>query len=86
MLASTTITFLPQDLSSRRDRDTSTGSATGAVEHLSDRRSSSLLDEPGPQVLLQRLMRSCGSLPQHRVRVCGDILDLYARHGAIMAP
>nr|WP_211278717.1 hypothetical protein [Mycobacterium lacus] len=43
-------------------------------------------DQPAPQVFLQGLMRTRGPLTQNPVGVFRNILDLHARHGAILAP
>ena len=48
-------------------------------------RSAILLDETAQQILLQRLVRRCRTPPEDRMRLVRDILDLDARHGAIMA-
>ena len=53
MLASTTITILPQDLGRRLDRDSTAGPSACAVEDLLDRGRRCLLDQLGSQVLLK---------------------------------
>src|SRR5215475_2207874 len=84
-LASTTITIGPQ----RRHRcfqgDRAPRAAFRPVEDLVEGRFAGLLDEPGAQVFLQRLMRGGGALAQDRVSPLRHIFDLHARHGAIMA-
>src|ERR1035437_6483062 len=84
-LASTTITILPEDLGRRLDRHSTAGPSAGALEDLLDRGRGCFLDQLGSQVLLQRLMSRRRSLTQHCVGVLWDVLDLHARHGAIMA-
>ena len=85
-LASTTITIGSQ----RRHRcfqgDRPARAASRPVEDLVEGRFAGLLDEPGAQVFLQRLMCSGRALAQDRVSPLRHIFDLYTRHGAIMAP
>ena len=55
-------------------------------EHLGHGRAARLLDQPGPQILLERLMCLGGAPAQDSVCLIRHILDLHAGHGAIMAP
>lgn len=85
MLASTTITFFPENFGGRGDRHSPAGSAARVVEHFVHCRRGCLLDQPAAEVLLQRLMRCRRSLTQHGVGVIRNVLDLHTGHGAIMA-
>ena len=61
------------------------GAAAGPVEDFLEGRLAGFLDQPGAQVFLERLVGGGCPLAQNRVGVFGDILDLHARHSAIMA-
>ena len=43
-------------------------------------------DQTASEVFLQGLMGARRSLPQDSVSVFGNVFDLHARHGAILAP
>lgn len=60
--------------------------ATGSVQHLLQGWSPGLLDQPTQEILLERPAFGCGPAAQNSVDFIGDVLDLYASHGAIMAP
>jgi len=60
--------------------------ATGAFEHFVNRGSTRLGDQPAAHVLLQGLVSERRPSTKHGVHFLRDILDLNARHGAIMAP
>lgn len=83
MLASTTITILPQRHGRLTKRHLPTGAAASPVQDFLDRRMAGLLDQPSTQVLLQRLMCRNRTAPQYRMRLLRHILDLHAGHGAI---
>jgi hypothetical protein len=57
-----------------------------AFEDFVERRSASLVHEPGQEVLLEGLAGSAGPSPQDGVDVLGDILDLDAGHAVSVAP
>src|SRR4051812_24060906 len=84
-LASTTITVVVQRRHGIAERQGAAGSPPSPVEHLVERRAARLIDEPAAKVLLKRLAGRRGAVTEHRMRLFGDVLDLDARHGAIMA-
>src|SRR6266545_1206615 len=84
-LASATITVVADRGYGVLERDRSAGPAAGAVEDLLQGRLVCLLDQPAPQVLLERLVSGGRALAEDRVRPLGHVLDLDASHGAIMA-
>jgi hypothetical protein len=85
-LASTTSTIRPHRRDRRLQSHRSTRTPAGTVEDLLQGRPARFLDKPRTQILLQRLMRGRGALPQYGVRLLGNILDLHTRHSAILAP
>src|SRR6202050_2229263 len=84
-LASATITVVTDRGYRILERDRSARSPASPVEDLLHRRLVCLFDQPGPQVLLQGLVRGGCALAQDSVGVLWHILDLDARHGANMA-
>jgi len=86
MMASTTITVLPDQCRGGDQRHPATPMSTGPVQHLINGRDGRLMDQTRQKVLLQGLMRSSRSGPEHRVRVIRYVFDLHARHGATLAP
>jgi hypothetical protein len=61
------------------------GAAAGPVKDFLEGWLAGFLDQPGAQVFLQGLAGGGRPLTQNRVCVFRDILDLDARHSAIMA-
>src|ERR1039458_9313825 len=84
-LASATITVVADRGYGVLERDRSAGSPARAVEDLLQGRLVGLFDQPGPQVLLEGLVSGGRALAEDRVRPVGHVLDLDARHGAIVA-
>ena len=84
-LASTTITIGAQRRYRRLQRNRASRAAARPVKDLLKGRFARLLDEPGPQVLLEGLMRGSCALTQDGMSLLRNIFDLHARHGAIMA-
>jgi hypothetical protein len=84
-LASTTITICAQRRYRRLQRDRTSRAAARPVKDLLKGRLAGLLDEPGPQVFLEGLVRGSCTLTQDGMSLLGHIFDLYAGHGAIMA-
>ena len=84
-LASTTITIGAQRRYRRLQRNRTARAAARPVKNLLKGRFAGFLDEPGPQVLLEGLVRGGCALPQDSMSLLGHIFDLHARHGAIMA-
>jgi len=84
-LASTTITIGAQRRHRCLQRNRATRAAAGPVKNLLKGRFAGLLDEPGSEVFLKRLVRGGGTLTQDGVSLLGHVFDLHARHGAIMA-
>ncbi len=84
-LASTTITIGAQRRYRRLQRNRTSRAAARPVKDLLKGRFAGLLDEPGPQVLLEGLVRGSCALTQDGMSLLGHIFDLHARHGAIMA-
>jgi hypothetical protein len=84
-LASTTITIGPQRRHRCLQGDRTARAASRSVEDLVKGGFAGLLDEPGAQVFLQRLMRGGRALAEDRVSPLRHIFDLHARHGAILA-
>ena len=84
-LASTTITIGAQRRYRRLQRNRTSRATTRPVKDLLKGRLAGLLDEPGPQVLLEGLVRGSCALAQDGMSLLGHIFDLHARHGAIMA-
>ena len=84
-LASTTITIGAQRRYRRLQRNRTSRAAARPVKDLLKGRLAGLLDEPGPQVLLEGLVRGSCALTQDGMSLLGHIFDLHARHGAIMA-
>jgi hypothetical protein len=84
-LASTTITIFAQRRHRCRQRNRTSRAAARPFEDLLKGRFAGLLDEPGPEVLLERLVRGSRALTQDGMSLLGHIFDLHARHGAIMA-
>jgi hypothetical protein len=56
------------------------------IQDLVQRGATSLSNQLAEQVLLQRLMGGRSPIAQHGVNVRRNVLDLNARHGAILAP
>ena len=84
-LASTTITIGAQRRYRRRQRHRTSRAAARTVKDLLKGRFAGLLNEPGPQVLLEGLVRGSCALTQDGMSLLRHIFDLHARHGAIMA-
>ncbi len=84
-LASTTITIGAQRRYRRLQRNRTSRAAARPVKDLLKGRFAGLLDEPGPQILLEGLVRGSCALAQDGMSLLGHIFDLHARHGAIMA-
>ncbi|OBK46855.1 hypothetical protein A5655_09200 [Mycobacterium sp. 1081908.1] len=57
-----------------------------AVQNLVQSGLARLCDQTAPKVFLQGLMRAGGPLTQNSVGVLRNVLNLHARHGAILAP
>jgi hypothetical protein len=85
-LASTTITFCPNVTHRRVERHPATLAYPDALKNLFQSRLTSVGDQTASEVLLQGLMRACGTLPKHSVSVLGYIFDLHTWNGAILAP
>lgn len=83
--ASTTITIGAHGSSGLLERDRPPGAGAGPVQDIVEGGPSRLLDETCQQVLLQRLVGLRGSATQDRMSLLRHILDLHARHGAIVA-
>ena len=83
--ASTTITVGADRGRGLVERDRATGSGSGAVQDLVQRRRSSLLDETRQQVLLKRLVGLGCAATEHSMGLFWNMLDLNTRHGAILA-
>jgi hypothetical protein len=85
-LASTTSTVVANSAGGILQRDRPPGATAGAIQNLVQRRAVRFLDQSAAEILLQRLV-GLGSTPsEHRVGLLGNVLDLHAGHGAIMAP
>lgn len=85
-LASTTITLGPDVFDGGPARHSASSTRSHSVEDLFHRRLVRLGNQPTAEVLLQRLVSASRPFPQHPVGVFGDIFDLHAGHGAILAP
>ena len=84
-LASTTITIGAQRLDRCLQRNRTSRAAARPVKDLLKSRFAGLLDEPGPKIFLEGLVRGSCALAQDGVSLLRYIFDLHARHGAIMA-
>ena len=84
-LASTTITIGAQGRYRRLQRNRTSRAAARPVKDLLEGRFAGLLDEPGPKVFLEGLVRGSCALTQDGMSLLGYVFDLHARHGAIMA-
>jgi hypothetical protein len=85
-LASTTSTVRPHRGYCCLQRNRPTSTPTRPVEDLVQCRPARFVDQTRPQVLLQGLVSGRRALPQHRVGLLRNVLDLYAWHSAILAP
>src|SRR5487761_1386626 len=85
-LASTAITIGAHRRHRSLQRHRTARASSRPVEDLVECRLASLLDQPGPQVLLEGLVRGGRTLAQDRMGLLRDIFDLHAGHSAIMAP
>ena len=82
---STTITIGAQRRDRRLQRNRTSRVDPRPVKDLLKGRFAGLLDGPGPQVLLEGLVRGSRALTQDGMSLLGHIFDLHARHDAIMA-
>lgn len=73
-------------LRGRRETDVAAGSMLDPSEHLTHRFCLGILDEPGKQILLQRLAGLRCSAPQHCVDLGRNVFDLDARHPEMPTP
>src|SRR5947209_4672297 len=84
-LASTTSTVVANCSRRGFERHRTARASTGAVEHFWQGRVPRFVDESPAEVFLQRLVSFSRTAPQDGVNIVGYILDLHARHGAILA-
>jgi hypothetical protein len=85
-LASTTITFCPNVFDGGLEGNVAAAARGDATENLIQRGLICVSDQAASQVFLQGLVCAGGALAQHSVSVLRNVFDLYARHGAILAP
>src|SRR5262249_53629972 len=85
-LASTPSTVVSDGHDRGFQSERATGTTAGAREHLVEGRTTRFLDQPRAEVLLKRLACLGRSPLEDRTGVLGHVLDLDARHGAILAP